>query len=170
MLLNFTGDGKGKTSAAFGIALRALGRGWRIAVLQFIKDGSVETGEAMFFRQHFPGTIFECVGAGMLDAGTLDAGHRSAAERGWERARRLLREFPGELLILDELNVAIRFGLLDPEEVAAALLARRPELNVIVTGRGIHGKIRGICDLVSTVETPEHPFRKGIPAREGIDF
>jgi len=169
MLLNFTGDGKGKTSAAFGIALRALGRNWRIAVLQFIKDGSVATGEAMFFRKYFPDTIYECVGAGMLGSGN-DAVHRSAAERGWARARQLLREFPGELLILDELNVAIRFGLLDPEEVAAALLARRPELNVIVTGRGIHAKIRGICDLVSEVETPEHPFRQGIAAREGIDF
>ena len=167
LLLNFTGEGKGKTSAAFGTAVRALGWGWRIAILQFIKDEATPTGEALFFRQHFPEVIFERYGAGMLES---DADHRGAAERGWARAQELLREFPGELLILDELNVVLHFYLLEPEEIAAALLARRPGLNVVVTGRYIHKAIREISDLVSVIDTPTHPFQKGFPARRGLDF
>ena len=167
LLLNFTGEGKGKTSAAFGTALRALGWGWRIAVLQFIKDEATPTGEALFFQRYFPDTVFERFGAGMLET---DADHRGAARRGWARARELLKNFPGELLILDELNVALHFYLLEPDEVAAALLGRRSGLNVVITGRYIHKTIRDICDLVSAIDTPVHPFRKGVPARRGIDF
>ena len=167
LLLNFTGEGKGKTSAAFGTALRALGWGWRIAVLQFIKDEATPTGEALFFQRYFPDTVFERFGVGMLET---DADHRGAAQRGWARAQELLQTFPGELLILDELNVVLHFYLLEPDEIAAALRARRPGLNVVITGRYIHKTIRDICDLVSTIDTPIHRFQKGLPARRGIDF
>ena len=166
LLLNYTGEGKGKSSAAFGTALRALGWGWKVGILQFIKD-EAPTGEARFFRRYFPELIFEQYGAGMLDR---DADHRGAAERGWKRAEELLRTFDGELLVLDELNVVLHFYLLEPDVVREALLARRPELNVILTGRYAHPKIVEISDLVTRVECEKHPFEKGFPARRGIDF
>ncbi len=166
LLLNYTGEGKGKSSAAFGTALRALGWGWKVGILQFVKDGT-PTGESQFFRRYFPELIFEQCGAGMLDR---DVDHRGAAERGWARARQLLDTFDGELLIFDELNVILHFYLLEPDEVAAALLARRPGLNVILTGRYAHPKITAISDLVTKVECLKHPFEQGLPARRGIDF
>ena len=166
LLLNYTGEGKGKSSAAFGTALRALGWGWKVGILQFIKD-SAPTGEAQFFRKYFPDLIFEQCGAGMLD---LDLDHRGAAEAGWKRAQQLLKEFDGELLIFDELNVVLHFYLLEPDDVAKALLERRPGLNVILTGRYAHPKIVAISDLVTTVDIIKHPFQQGIPARRGIDF
>ena len=166
LLLNYTGEGKGKSSAAFGTALRALGWGWKVGVIQFIKDDA-PTGEANFFRRYFPQLIFEQYGAGMLDR---DADHRGAAERGWKRAEELLRTFDGELLVLDELNVVLHFYLLEPDEVVKVLLERRPGLNVILTGRYAHPKIVAISDLVTRVECEKHPFEQGLPARRGIDF
>ena len=166
LLLNYTGDGKGKSSAAFGTALRALGWGWKVGILQFIKDDA-PTGEAQFFRRYFPELIFEQYGAGMLDR---DADHRGAAETGWKRAQELLQTFDGELLIFDELNVVLHFYLLEPDDIRAALLARRPDLNVILTGRYAHPKIVEISDLVTRVECEKHPFEQGLPARRGIDF
>ena len=166
LLLNYTGEGKGKSSAAFGTALRALGWGWKVGILQFIKDDA-PTGEAQFFRKYFPDLIFEQYGAGMLD---LDLDHRGAAQRGWARAQELLQNFDGQLLIFDELNVVLHFYLLEPDDVRAALLARRPDLNVILTGRYAHPKIVEISDLVTRVECEKHPFEQGLPARRGIDF
>ena len=166
LLLNYTGEGKGKSSAAFGTALRALGWGWKVGIIQFIKD-EAPTGEAQFFRKYFPELIFEQYGAGMLDR---DADHRGAAERGWARAKELLQTFDGELLIFDELNVVLHFYLLEPDDIREALLARRPDLNVILTGRYAHPKIVEISDLVTRVECEKHPFEKGFPARRGIDF
>ena len=166
LLLNYTGEGKGKSSAAFGTALRALGWGWKVGIIQFIKDDA-PTGEAQFFRRYFPELIFEQYGAGMLDR---DADHRGAARKGWERAKELLQSFDGELLIFDELNVVLHFYLIEPDEVVTALLARREGLNVILTGRYAHPKIVAISDLVTKVDCEKHPFEQGLPARRGIDF
>ena len=92
------------------------------------------------------------------------------AERGWRRAQELLWDFDGELLIFDELNVVLHFYLLEPDDIRQALLARRPGLNVILTGRYAHPKIVEISDLVTRVECEKHPFEQGLPARQGIDF
>ena len=117
LLYNFTGNGKGKTSAALGIALRALGWNWKIAVLQFLKS-DMETGEQRFFRKYFPDVIFEDLGLGLTN---IPGDHSGYASRGWEKAREMLQHFDGELLILDELNVALALGYLDPQEVVQAL-------------------------------------------------
>lgn len=166
LLLNLTGDGKGKSSSAFGIAVRALGWEWRVAVLQFIKGGR-PTGERNFFRKYVPGMMFESCGLG-LTKGPGD--HASAAAASWERAKELLRGFDGELLILDELNIAVRHGYLDAAEVAAALSGRRAGLNVIVTGRGAAPELLEIADLVSEIRAVRHPFLNGEPARKGLDY
>ena len=166
LLYNFTGNGKGKTSAALGVVLRALGRGWKVAVLQFMK-GDRETGERLFFRQYFPEIFFEGCGLGR----TCKPGdHAGLAREGWKTAAEMLKNFDGELLVLDELNVALSHNYLDLDEVIAALQNRRPELNVIVTGRNSPPELREISDLVSDIAPEKHPYQQGIPARKGLDY
>ncbi len=166
LLLTLTGDGKGKSSSAFGVALRALGRGWQVAVLQFIK-GELETGEKLFFRRYFPELLFESTGLGLT---SRPGDHAGMAGKGWEQAKELLRNFGGELLILDELSVALRNGYLDIPEVLTELTNRRAGLNVIVTGRGAPPELIEISDLVSEVKDVKHPYRQGVPARKGLDY
>lgn len=166
LLLTLTGDGKGKSSGAFGIALRALGWEWRVAILQFIKSER-PTGERNFFLKHFPEVLFESTGLGLTK---LPGDHAGAAGRGWVRAQELLRDFDGELLILDELNVAIHLGFVDAAAAAEALAGRREGLNVIVTGRDAAPEVIAVADLVSEIQVVKHPFQKGDPARKGLDF
>ena len=166
LLYNFTGNGKGKTSAALGVVLRALGRGWKVAVLQFMK-GDRETGERLFFQKHFPEIFFEGCGLGR----TCKPGdHAGLAREGWKTAAEMLKNFDGELLVLDELNVALSHNYLNLDEVIAALQNRRPELNVIVTGRNSPPELREISDLVSDIAAEKHPYQQGIPARKGLDY
>ena len=166
LLYNFTGNGKGKTSAALGVVLRALGRSWKVAVLQFMK-GERETGERLFFQKYFPEIFFEGCGLGR----TCRAGdHAAYAREGWKTAADLLKNFDGELLVLDELNVALSHGYLDLPEVIAALQARREGLNVIVTGRNSPPELREISDLVSDIAAEKHPYQQGVPARKGLDY
>jgi len=166
LLLNLTGDGKGKSSSAFGIAIRALGWGWKVAILQFIKSGR-ETGERNFFHRYFPDMIFESRGLGLM---RNPGDHAAAARECWGRARQLLNEFDGELLVLDELNNAVRLGFVAPAEAAAALTGRRPGLNVVVTGRNAAPELVAVSDLVSEIRAVKHPFEHGDPARKGLDF
>ena len=166
LVYNFTGTGKGKTSAALGIALRALGWGWDIAFLQFIK-GDRETGEKRFFERYFPDTEFTQLGFGFTNT---PYDHVGAARLGWERAATLLHDFAGELLILDELNVAMSHGLIPIDEVVAAVSSKRTGLNVVITGRGAPPELLAVCDLVSEVGELKHPYRRGIPARKGLDY
>ena len=166
LLYNFTGNGKGKTSAALGVVLRALGRGWKVAVLQFMK-GERETGERLFFRKYFPEIFFEGCGLGRT---CRPGDHAACAREGWKTAAGLLKNFDGELLVLDELNVALSHGYLDLPEVLEALKDRRPELNVIVTGRNSPPELREISDLVSDIAAEKHPYQRGVPARKGLDY
>ena len=166
LLYNFTGNGKGKTSAALGVILRALGRGWKVAVLQFMK-GDRETGERLFFQKYFPEIYFEGCGLGR----TCRAGdHAGFAREGWKTAADLLKNFDGELLVLDELNVALSHGYLELSEVIETLKNRRAELNVIVTGRKSPPELREISDLVSDIAAEKHPYQQGVPARKGLDY
>jgi len=166
LLYNFTGNGKGKTSAALGVVLRALGRGWKVAVLQFMKGGR-ETGERLFFQQYFPQILFEGCGLGRT---CRPGDHAAAAREGWKKAADLLRNFDGELLVLDELNVALAHQYLDLSEVVETLKNRRPELNVIVTGRNSPPELRAVSDLVSDIAAEKHPYQQGVPARKGLDY
>ena len=166
LLYNFTGNGKGKTSAALGVVLRALGRGWKVAVLQFMK-GERETGERLFFQKYFPEIFFEGCGLGR----TCKPGdHAGFAREGWKTTAGLLKDFDGDLLVLDELNVALAHEYLDLAEVVGALQNRRPELNVIVTGRKSPAELRAISDLVSDIAAEKHPYQQGVPARKGLDY
>ena len=166
LLYNFTGNGKGKTSAALGVVLRALGRGWKVAVLQFMK-GERETGERLFFQKYFPELYFEGCGLGRT---CRPGDHAAYAREGWKTAENLLKNFDGELLVLDELNVALSHEYLDLDAVIDALKNRRPQLNVIVTGRKSPPELRAVSDLVSDIAAEKHPYQQGIPARKGLDY
>ena len=158
LILNFTGNGKGKTSAALGVALRALGWDWRVAVVQFVK-GPRETGEMRFFHKYFPDMIFEPHGIGRTNQ---PGDHAAAARKGWKRAE--------ELLILDELNIALSHGMVGAEEVSRALKEKRPGLHVVITGRHAPEDVLNLCDLVSEIGEVRHPYRNGVPALKGLDF
>lgn len=166
LIYNFTGDGKGKSSAAFGVIIRALGWHWKVAVLQFIKSKR-ETGERNFFAEYFPDIIFESCGLGL----TSRAGdHAGFAHAGWERAAQLLQNFDGELLVLDELNIALAHGFLDSKVVREALKNRKSSLNVIITGRNSPPEILDVSDLVSEINVIKHPYQNGIMAQKGLDY
>ncbi len=166
LVYNITGNGKGKTSSALGMAMRALGWGQKVAIIQFIKNDA-DTGERLFFQKFFPEVLFESTGKGF----TITPGdHAQFAQAGWTHAKELLATFDGDLLILDELNIAIHCGYISEEEVMASLQERKSNLNVIITGRYATDKIIDFCDLVSEVEEIKHPFQKNIPARKGLDF
>ena len=128
---------------------------------------SRETGELQFFRRFFPGMIFEQYGLGLT---SRPGDHAGAARRGWERAKCLLADFEGELLVLDELNVALSHGFLDVADVVSAFRGKRHGLNVVVTGRGAPAELLEISDMVSDIAEIKHQYRRGIPAGKGLDF
>ncbi len=166
LIYNLTGDGKGKTSSALGTVIRALGWGWNVAVLQFVKSDRA-TGERNFFTTHFPNMVFAECGLGL----TYKPGdHAGAAQEGWKRAKQMLKEFDGQLLVLDELNIAVSQKYIDAAEVAEALKQRRAGLNVIITGRYSPSELLDVSDLVSEVKMIRHPYQKGIQARKGLDY
>jgi len=166
LLYNFTGNGKGKTSGAFGVLLRALGWHWRVAVFQFMK-GDRATGERQFFAERFPEVLFRNCGLGRT---TRSGNHAEHAREGWREVSGLLNTFEGELLVLDELNVVLSYGYLNTAEVVSALKNRRTDLNVVVTGRHSPPELIEISDLVSEVGDVKHPYRQGVPARKGLDY
>jgi cob(I)alamin adenosyltransferase len=167
LLLTITGDGKGKTTSALGTVIRALGRGWRVTILQFVKNGDI-TGEKLFFEKFSDQVIMEQLGEGFS---WQNKDHSAAAEAGWQKALPWLNgEKTCDLLVLDELNIALHYNWLDPEKVLNALKNRKEELNVIVTGRNAPEELIRCSDLVSRIENIKHPFDSGIPGKEGIDF
>ncbi len=167
MLINVTGNGKGKSTSAFGTVIRALGWGWRVALLQFIK-GKLETGEVRFFRslkqENF---MFEQLGTGLS---WQPGNHKELAQAGWLRAKELLQAPELQLLVLDELNIALHLKYLDIDEVVEAIRNRRDGLHVMITGRYANEKLLKISDLVSEIQAIKHPFEKGEPAIPGIDY
>ena len=166
LLYNFTGKGKGKTTGALGTVIRALGWHWKVAVLQFMKSDRA-TGERQFFKEHLPEVLFQECGLGR----SIKVGdHKAFAQDGWKIATDLLQNFDGDLLVLDEINIALSHGHLDLDEVLEALKQRRKSLNVIVTGRYSPQAMLDISDLVSEINAVKHPYQQGIPARKGLDY
>jgi cob(I)alamin adenosyltransferase len=168
LLLVFTGDGKGKTTAALGQVFRALGHGWRCCVIQFLK-GSRPTGESLFAARE-----------GLLDFRTLGQGfvlpekdtetHRQAALYAWNQARQALGSGEYRLVVLDELTYLCRFGFLDPREMTAVLRGRPGGVHVVVTGRGAPRELLEAADLVTEMKAVKHPLEAGVQAQEGIEF
>jgi len=169
LLIVHTGQGKGKSTAAFGLLLRALGRGWRAGVVQFIK-GAWETGERKALERFGDLVVWRTMGEGFTWETQDRARDIAAAGAAWEVARRMMADPAIRLLILDELNIAMRYGYLPIEEVAAALAARRPGLHIVVTGRNAKPELIEIADLVTEMSLVKHHFAAGVKAQEGIEF
>jgi cob(I)alamin adenosyltransferase len=169
LLMVHTGDGKGKSTAAFGMIIRALGWGQTVAVVQFIK-GKWITGERQFFRRFEDQMRYHVMGEGFTWETQDRARDIAAAEAAWVVVRELLHTPDLNLLVLDELNIALRYDYLDRARVIADLKGRRPELHVCVTGRTAHPELIEAADLVTEMTLVKHPFQQGIKAQRGVDF
>ena len=163
-----TGNGKGKSSSAFGMLARSLGYGHNCAVVQFIK-GEWECGEELFFSQ-LPLVSYHAMGAGFTwETQNLEK-DKAAAEKAWSLAASLLADPTIDFLMLDELTYMFTQGWLDLEKVTKAILERPAIMNLVVTGRGAPEGLIATCDTVSEVKDIKHAFRNGIKAQRGIEF
>jgi cob(I)alamin adenosyltransferase len=169
LLIVHTGAGKGKTTAALGMAIRALGRGLKVGIVQFIK-GAIPTGEAAFLQGLNLPVEMHTLGEGFTWKTQDRERDMLAARRGWEKAVELLRDPSFHLIILDELNVVLRYEYLPFEEVLNELVSRRPMLHVVVTGRNAKAELVEQADLVTEMVVVKHPYRQGIKAQIGIEY
>src|SRR5918995_1737862 len=169
LLIVHTGHGKGKSTAAFGLMLRALGRGFRVGVVQFIK-GAWETGERLALDRFADQVEWHTMGEGFTWETQDRARDVAAAERAWSKARELMAREDIRLLILDELNIALRYEYLDLAEVVETLRQRRTDLHVVVTGRNAKPELIEAADLVTEMTLVKHHFTSGVKAQEGIEF
>ena len=169
LVLVYTGDGKGKSSSAFGVIVRALGWGQRVGVVQFIK-GKWKTGERQFFSR-FEGQIeWRTMGEGFTwDTQDLDR-DTAVAQAAFGKAREMLESGDYDLVVLDEINIALRYGYLSEDAVREGLEARSARTSVILTGRDAKPGLCEYADLVSEMRAIKHPFEAGIKAVRGIDF
>jgi cob(I)alamin adenosyltransferase len=169
LLQVYTGDGKGKTTAALGLALRMAGHGGRVAFIQFMKGwdfyGEIESLKAV------PGLRHERTGTpDYVYRGRESEVDRVEARRGFELARECLRDGRYDLVVLDELNVVLDYGLLDLEAVLGLLRLRPSHVEVVVTGRGAPEALVAAADLVTEMREVRHPYSKGVVSRKGIDY
>ena len=169
LVIVHTGKGKGKSSAAWGMALRCIGHGFRIGVVQFIK-GRGETGEHKLFRM-FPDLVTHRI---MGEGFTWETQDRerdiAAATAAWEASREIMADPGIRMVILDELNVALRYGYVDLDAVLDTLAGKRPDLHVVVTGRNARPELIETADLVTEMTLVKHPFREGVASQPGVEF
>jgi cob(I)alamin adenosyltransferase len=169
LLIVHTGPGKGKSTAAFGLALRMLGRGHRVGVVQFIK-GAWHTAERDALAKFGDQVAWHTMGEGFTWETQDLARDVAAAERAWAKSLELIADPSFALVILDELNIALRYEYLNLAAVVAALRARRPGLHVVVTGRNAKPELVEAADLVTEMTLVKHHFAAGVKAQPGIEF
>jgi cob(I)alamin adenosyltransferase len=169
LLIVHTGAGKGKSTAAFGLALRMLGRGHRVGVIQFIK-GAWHTAERDALTAFDDQVSWHTMGEGFTWETQDRVRDVAAAERAWAKAQELMADPSFGLVILDELNIALRYEYLDLAAVVAVLTARREGLHVIVTGRNAKPELIAAADLVTEMTLVKHHFAAGVKAQPGIEF
>ena len=166
----YTGAGKGKTTAALGLAVRALGHGWRVTFHQFLK-GKRMTGEAETVKRLKPYLQFKRHGAGELIVNRPPTpGEIDLARRGLDEARAELAGGLAGLVVLDEVAAAVNLGLLPVEDVAEAVAGRAPGVEVVLTGRDMPQELLALADLISEIKAVRHPYERGIGARAGIEY
>ncbi|MGD2201640.1 MAG: cob(I)yrinic acid a,c-diamide adenosyltransferase [Candidatus Bathyarchaeota archaeon] len=165
----YTGNGKGKTSAALGLALRALGRGLKVYVIQFIK-GDRDYGEIIMARE-IPGLEMVTYGRGkFIDEESRTQKDAELAQEALEHAREIITSGNHDVVILDEVNIAMSLGLLEPRSVIQLARDKPPDIELIMTGRGAPDEIIDIADLVTEMREVRHPYGKGVKARRGIEY
>jgi cob(I)alamin adenosyltransferase len=171
LIIVHTGTGKGKSSSAFGMIMRCIAHGMPCAVVQFIK-GTWSTGEREFLRERFAD---ECQFVVSGEGFTWDTQDRerdiAAARSGWEKAKAFIRDPEIRMVLLDEINIALRYDYLDIDEVVTFLLNEKPEMtHVVLTGRNAKPELIEAADLVTEMTLQKHPFRDGIKAQPGVEF
>jgi len=169
LLIVHTGKGKGKSTAAFGMVFRAIGHGFKVGVVQFVK-GAWETGERDVLLKFPDQVTINAMGEGF----TWDTQDRqrdlAAARAAWDQAKRLIADESYKLILLDELNIVLRYDYLPLEEIVETLKNKPRDTHVIVTGRNAKDELIEIADLVTEMTEIKHPFRAGVKAQAGIEF
>lgn len=171
LTLVFTGSGKGKTTAALGMALRAWGQNMKILVIQFIKGGW-KYGELKAVEKLGPDFELRQMGEGFIK-GTAGDGleaHRSAAHKALEEARQAVREPGYDIVILDEINYALNYGLVELADVLEIIRSKPPGLHLVLTGRNAPPEVVELADLVTEMKEIKHPYASGIKAQKGIEY
>lgn len=171
LVLIMTGPGKGKTTAAMGTALRAVGNGMRVLMLQFLK-GSWHYGELDAVEAFGGNFLMKQLGRGFVKVGGADMDPEDVlmVERAWEEARQAIYSGEWDMVVLDEINYAIGYGMLDPLKVANALKGRPEMVHVILTGRNAHASLVAIADTVTEMRQVKHAYENGILAQRGIEY
>ena len=169
LLIVHTGKGKGKSTAAFGLVFRALGNGMKVAIVQFVK-GKWQTGERVALEKFGEQVTINTMGEGFTWETQDRARDVAAARAAWEKAKTLISDGEHQLVVLDELNIVLRYDYLDSAEVVAVLSARPPMKHVVITGRNAKDELIEAADLVTEMEQIKHPFRAGVKAQKGIEF
>lgn len=171
LVIVFTGDGKGKTTAAMGLALRAVGHGMRCAMIQFIKGGW-RYGELKAAERLGPHFEMMPMGRGFIrpDKGGPDAEDLKAVREAWSLFREKMAARTYQVIILDEINNVVSMGLLPVEEVLAGIADKPSDLHLVLTGRDAHPQVIDIADLVTEMRDVKHPFARGIQAQKGIEY
>jgi len=169
LLIVHTGKGKGKSTAAFGLVFRALGNGMKVAIVQFVK-GKWQTGERAALEKFGDQVTINTMGEGFTWETQDRARDVAAAKAAWEKAKALIADDEHQMVVLDELNIVLRYDYLDTAEVVAALMARPEMKHVVVTGRNAKDELIEAADLVTEMEQVKHPFRSGVKAQKGIEF
>ena len=171
LIIVHTGPGKGKSSSGFGMLVRCVSHGMPAAVVQFIK-GNWSTGERDFFTSRFADEVTWVVSGEGFTWETQDKERDiAAAQAGWSKAKDLIRNPDIQFVLLDEINIALRYDYLDIDEVVSFLLEEKPEMtHVVLTGRNAKPELIEAADLVTEMENVKHPFRDGIKAQKGVEF
>lgn len=170
----YTGDGKGKTTASLGLAMRALGRNWKVLIVMFTKGGD-DYGELKSFRQLSEkiSNNLTIVQAGLdriIYRDNKSEKDETEIKKGWELAKKAIKNSEYQLIILDEANIAIDMGILDIDEVVEVLKNKPEETEIVLTGRNAHPKVIELAHLVSKIEPVKHYWDTGITARKGIEY
>lgn len=169
LLIVNTGTGKGKSTAAFGMGLRAVGHGMKVGVVQFIK-GAMDTAERSVF-QRFDNVEFRAIGDGFTWLTQDRQKDVETAERAWSEAKRMIEDPTFDMVILDELNVILKYEYVDPKSVLEVLRNKREMLHIVITGRHASEALIEIADLVSDIRPVKHPYREqGVKAQAGVEF
>jgi cob(I)alamin adenosyltransferase len=169
LLIIHTGNGKGKSSAAFGMALRSVGWGMRVAIVQYVK-GKWETGEKHFFRDNPDLLTFEVMGEGFTWDTQDRARDIAAARAAWEKSKALILDPQYEFVVLDELNIVLRNDTLPAAEIVEFLRDRPLDKHICITGRGAKPELIEIADLVTEFGEVKHPYKAGFKAQKGVEY
>lgn len=169
LIIVHTGKGKGKSTAAFGIVFRSLGHGHKVGVVQFVK-GAWETGERDVLARFDDLVTFKTMGEGFTWETQDRQRDIAAARAAWEEAKKMIADPSYNLILLDELNIVLRYDYLPLDEVIDVLKSKPEDTHVIVTGRNARDELIEVADLVTEMTQIKHPFRSGVKAQEGIEF